>query len=208
MLPEVQEFLDVKEKADKEYNDWHAHARDNQPRRPRRPSWDISFYGESDNSQEWREYEEKYRVWDENYQKEYSSTQEKHRMVLRAARKKLRAKTKDPVVQWMMDNIPDHWTYVETVLPALPATREELEDLATEHDWCTEFDTFLEEATDAGVIPPRQEAWDASEVIEWVANEYDVYERNIRREIQSRVNKIVQKALEAAAAKHNEKATA
>jgi hypothetical protein len=202
MLPEVEEFLTVKKAADKEYNDWHRHSRDDQPRRPARPSWDN--WGDNGNSQEWDDYRTAHELWNDKYQKEYQINEEKHREVLRAARKKLRAKTKDPIVKWMMDNIHDHWSYVEEVLPELPATREELEDLASRKDWCTEFDDFLDQATEAGIVPPRNEAWDASDLVEWVASEYDVYERTVRREIQSRVNKIVERALAVA---HNEKAT-
>lgn len=193
MLPEVERFLEIKRKADQEWEAWHATARQDEPRR----DWNLTY-----ESPEYRAFRAKHSVWSEKFNREYSREQEKHSQALRVARKQLRDETKDPMIIWMMDNIQDYWSYIETVLPELPATREELEDIATQHDWCTEFDSFMEQATEAGVVEPRNVAWDAEELVEWVANEYDVYPREVRREIQRRVNKIVERAL---AAKNNER---
>lgn len=198
MLPEVEEFLKVKKEADREYNEWQRDATRDEPRRGY--GWGMGY-----DNPEYIAWRDKRAAWQEKYDAEYRKHHDKHRARLRAARTKLRETTKDPIVRWMMDNIQDYWSYIETVLPELPATREQLEDLATQHDWCSEFDGFMEQATEAGVIPPRDEKFDASELVEWVSNEYDVYEREVRREIQSRVNKIVERAL---AIQHNEKATA
>lgn len=205
MLPEVEEFLEVKGKADQELNNWHATSRNDQPQRPRSPGWGADHFTQEKYERDYEEYRARYQEWDRKFHDEYRAANEKHRVKLRNARAKLRRETKDPMIIWMMDNIEDYWSYIETVLPILPATREELESLATEHEWCSEFDGFMDQATSAGIIAPINEAWDASELIEWVADEYDVLERSVRREIQTRVNKIVEKALAAA---HNEKATA
>lgn len=193
MLPEVERFLETKRKADQEWEAWHATARRDEPRR----DWNVMY-----DSPGYNEFRAKHSAWSERFNAEYSREQEKHSQALRVARKQLRDETKDPMIIWMMDNIQDYWSYIETVIPELPATREELEDLATRHDWCTEFDSFMEQATEAGVVEPRNVAWDAEDLVEWVANEYDVYPREIRREIQSRVNKIVERAL---AVKNNER---
>lgn len=186
MLPEVEEFLAVKNAADKEWQEWNANSHKDEPRR----NWNVEWGTEA-----YSEYQRAHSKWREKFNADYRAAETIYRGKVRAARAKLRATTKDPMIQWMMDNIEDYWSYIEAVLPILPATREELENLATQHDWCSEFDGFMDQATEAGIVPERNEQYDASELVEWVANEYDVYEREVRREIQSRVNKIVEKAL-------------
>lgn len=206
MLHEVQQYMRVKERADQELNDWHAHSRTDQPRRPHTPAWDATPQERAAFERDYEEYQRSYREWDRKFHDEYREAHDKHRDTMREARHKLRRKTEDPMLIWMMDNIEDYWSYIETVMPILPATREQLENLADEHDWCSEFDGFMERATEAGIVPPVQDPYNTSELVEWVVNrDYDDNDRTARRQIQARVNQIVEKALAVA---HNEKATA
>lgn len=193
MLPEVEEYLATKKAADEKWNAWNSTAHKDEPRR----NWNVEWGTEA-----YSEFQRTHSEWRDKYNQEYTVHHNTHRDTMRTARRKLRETTSDPMLQWMMDNIHDYWSYIETVLPVLPATRAELEELATQHDWCSEFDGFLETATEAGIVAPRDETWDAEDLVEWVANQYDVYPREIRREIQSRVNRIVEKAL---AAQNNER---
>lgn len=202
MLPEVEEFMAVKREADMALQDWYANGRKDQPQR--------KYNEESD--EEYRKFREAHALWDQRYRAAHIENHERHRAVMGEARKVLRTKTKDPVIRWMMTAIDDYDSYIEAVLPILPATREELERLATENAWCSTFDDFMEDAVKAGILPaidPNEP--DVSELVRWIANETDEYPRNIRRKIQGMVNKIVAKALadERAknAAKHNEAVT-
>lgn len=205
MLPEVTQYVAARKKASQEWEDWRSESRNNRPERPQRPSWSSPSNTDAEYEYLYREYERQYREWNTKYHERYSKEQMKYQIAIQTARDVLRAKTKDPMAVWMIDNLPDHWEYVEKVLPILPASREDLEDLANEHDWCNEFDSFLDQATEAGVVPPLDVKYDASDLIEWVADKYGENEREIRHAIQSRVNAMVEKAL---AIQNNEKATA
>jgi hypothetical protein len=195
MLPEVEEFLSVKTKADKEWAEWNAHSRDDAPRRPTRPGWMAPDTEHGKYELSYREYEAQYREWNKLFHERYNVEQEKHGQIMREARRKLRETTKDPMIVWMMDTIRDYWGYIEAVLPLIPATREQLEDLANRQDWCTEFDAFMDQAETAGIIPPANPKFDATDLIEWVAERTDEYPRRVRREIEDMVNAIVEKAL-------------
>lgn len=196
MLPEVKEYLDTKEKADRELQDWHANSRKDQPLSPNRPSWTAPDSRHSEYEKSYREYQEEYRVWNQKFHAGFTAANEKHKETMRAARATLREKTNDPVIKWIMNDMTKgYWSYIEAVLPILPATREQLENLANDQDWCSEFDEFLGQATEAGIIPPVDESYDAQEIVDWVSDEFDVYGRRHRRQIQAMVNRIVERAL-------------
>lgn len=201
MLPEVEEFMTTKREADEALQYWYDNGRKDQPER----KYDVWDY-------EYQKYREAYAEWDKKYRAAHTENHERYRAVMGEARKVLRTKTRDPIIRWMLTSIEDYDPYIETVLPILPATREQLEELATQNDWCSQFDHFMEEATKAGILPPADPSEpDVSELVQWIADETDEYPRNIRRRVQGMVNKIVEKALadkEAEnAAKHNEAVT-
>jgi len=202
MLPEVVLYLATIESAKKEYDDWYKDIQS------RRPTYDR-YYAT------WRESDRQtaYEKWNTDFYEENTKRKDARRATCEKAYIELGRVTTDPVVRWLVKNLSAYPTYVNEVLPILPATREQLEDLANTHEWCDEFDSFLEQATEAGLIPPPVESSsDAGELITWISEEYDVYERRIRRRIQGMVDEIVAKALadkEAEnAAKHNEMVTA
>jgi hypothetical protein len=198
MYPEVIEYFDAKSEMANKIEEFEREQRRLQPR---------YSYTEEDSS-----YHRKYSEWSEKYyegQRKLSAEQNK---VNREARNTLRTKTKDPMIHWMIDKLSGGYGgYVDSVLKILPATRDELETLANQDEWCSEFDEFLGQATEAGVVPPADQAYDAQEIIDWVSDEFDVYGRRYRRDIQVMVNRIVEKALAekatADAAEHNSMVT-
>jgi hypothetical protein len=194
MYPEVMEYFDTMARVDDEVRTFERDARADQPR------WDDT------------DYDRRYSKWSENYYEEQRKYSAKRNKVYREALETLKEKTNDPMIKWMVDNLRGYQTYINSTLEILPATREELETLANTEDWCNEFDDFLSQATDAGVVPPPAEKYDASEIISWISEEFDVYGRRYRREVQNMVNKIVEKALAdkamADAADHNNMVTA
>lgn len=204
MLPEIQEFMLAKEKADKEINDWHAHSRDDAPKRPDYPDWGADTAEREAYEVRTAEYEEKYREWHRKFRQEHSDMQNRYLATLNEARAKLKSKTKDPIARWILNNIDGYESYVEKILPILPATRAELEEVANEHDWCSEFDSFMDMATEAGVIPADESGIDVTEICDYIAERTDEYARHYRRDVHAMVKKIVDQALEAQAAQHNE----
>jgi hypothetical protein len=183
MYPEVAEYLAVKDKSDQEHLAWE------QERQKARPKWDY-------HAQTHDAYYEAYDAWSAKYNEESRKMNARHNKISREAMRTLHEKTQDPMIKWMMEQLSTvYGRYVDTVLKILPATRDELEVLANREDWCGEFDEFMQQATDAGVIPPRNDPWDVSEILDWIGSEFDVYPRRHHREIQGMVNKIVQKAL-------------
>jgi len=82
----------------------------------------------------------------------------------------------DPVVQFIVEHsLSGYPNQSELILRALPATFQELQEIAEEHDWCDDWDSFVDEAAEAGVYPkafpistlPRRA------LIRWVKSEYD-----------------------------------
>jgi hypothetical protein len=59
----------------------------------------------------------------------------------------------DPLVKWIAENCASYKAEAHSVLSALPATVDELDDLAARKDWCGVWDTFRQRAIDAGVMP-------------------------------------------------------
>jgi hypothetical protein len=199
MLPEVEEYLAAEKKINDEFENWHREAVSTEPKRNYYSEWGTPEYNE------WRRIHDE---WHIKFSEESRKRQAKHNAALRAARTKLRNSTENQMIIWMVDNLRGgYWSYIDAVLPILPATREELESLANEQDWCSEFDEFLSQATEAGVVVPSSDKNDVSEILEYIGEEFDVYGRRHRREIQAMVNRIVAKALadkeQESAAKHN-----
>jgi hypothetical protein len=61
----------------------------------------------------------------------------------------------DPLVVWIVTNVPllDFSDEVRTVLSILPATYDELEELARTYNWCSHWNRLRDEAVAAGVLP-------------------------------------------------------
>ncbi|MET9385326.1 hypothetical protein ABZY09_30705 [Streptomyces sp. NPDC002928] len=58
----------------------------------------------------------------------------------------------DPLVKWIAENCEEYHSAAATILKALPATLEELDELAADRDWCSVWDGFRNDAIRAGVI--------------------------------------------------------
>lgn len=77
----------------------------------------------------------------------------------------------DPLVQWLVNSpaltrFPSH---ARTLLKALPATVEELDEMARRNDWCEVWEDYRDEMQQAGVLPglpPRSPA--RQELYAWV----------------------------------------
>lgn len=70
----------------------------------------------------------------------------------------------DPLVKWIAENAEDYAGEALIVLQALPATLDELDDLAERQDWCGTWTSLKERAIAAGVMPgiePPSEAYKA-----------------------------------------------
>lgn len=111
-------------------------------------------------NEEWRAAEEKINDSYEAYCEERRTQREVQRGIresrnrqIEAAREALKA-SDDKLVAFIagrpMDEYLDH---AMIILEALPATREQLEELARANDWCGEWDKFVRMADRAGVLP-------------------------------------------------------
>lgn len=61
----------------------------------------------------------------------------------------------DPLVKWIVETYPpDHENHHEAneVLSEMPCTREQFYALALESQWCSEFESAVEAAEEAGVL--------------------------------------------------------
>ncbi|MDQ1041795.1 hypothetical protein [Streptomyces sp. V4I2] len=59
----------------------------------------------------------------------------------------------DPLVKWIAENCGEYRTEAQYILAILPATADELDDLADTRDWCGVWGDFRQRAIDAGVMP-------------------------------------------------------
>ncbi|MFG2463251.1 hypothetical protein ACGFWE_40225 [Streptomyces sp. NPDC048523] len=59
----------------------------------------------------------------------------------------------DPLVKWIAENCGQYKGEAQHVLTALPATVDELDELADRQDWCGVWGAFRQQAIDAGLMP-------------------------------------------------------
>lgn len=59
----------------------------------------------------------------------------------------------DPMVKWIAENCAQYKGEAQHVLSALPATVDELDELADRQGWCGVWGEFRQQAIDAGVMP-------------------------------------------------------
>lgn len=180
MYPEVETYIKERDAAQKEYDDWHAEAYGS------RPSYG---WGGGEQARIYNEWEKEFY---DNDRDRSSTRRAKHK----AAWEKLQESTHADV-RWMTKVLKDYQSYVETVLPELPATRERLDEIADENSWCGEYEEIMGRAERAGVVPPYKNSDnDVSELVEWIAAETDEYPRRYRSKVQTMVDKIVAKAID------------
>lgn len=70
-----------------------------------------------------------------------------------AARDALEVSTADPLVRWIAEHVRDYEREVRIVLEALPASMAELDQLANDKGWCSDWERFRRLARAAGVLP-------------------------------------------------------
>lgn len=178
MLPEVETYLAVRNRAATEHTIWMNARYAEQP-----------VYGSV-------EYYARYDLWAAEYSRERNIRDRAVKAQAEKALADLKAATTDPVLLWMIKNLRDYETYMLEVLPELPVTVARLEELADIHEWCSEFDDLLSQAIRDGVIqrvPSNPNNVD--EILNWMRSEFDVTVRSARRHLQPMVDKIVSDAL-------------
>ncbi|MGP4014108.1 hypothetical protein [Streptomyces sp. 4N124] len=132
MLPEAQKYVESVEAATAVRNAAVGAAEEKYPRR--------YGYGEEEARQA--------RAFNEEVNKAYATCAD----VQAAAWGALKASA-DPLVKWIAENCADYREQAQCVLAALPATVDELDDLADTNDWCNVWNDFRQQAIDAGVMP-------------------------------------------------------
>lgn len=132
MLPEVRKYVESVEAATAAMRAAEGQARTKYPER----------YHYSDKGRR------QAAAFDEELSKAYTA----HREAQTAAWRALTA-SGDPLVKWIAENCAEYTEQAEAVLTALPATVEELDDLAEREDWCPVWDRFRQGAIEAGVVP-------------------------------------------------------
>lgn len=101
----------------------------------------------------------------------------------------------DPVVQFIYKNCKDYRAESTEVLKVLPATLDEIENLAITSDWCGVWDDFREKAVESGVFGEAGKMSAARSALKnYLINDYGMSRNNVRRVI-SMVNDIVTEAL-------------
>lgn len=89
---------------------------------------------------------------------QYNEYEERHTATVSAAWARLKGSS-DPLVVWVAHNCGGYKEEARTFLAALPATLDELDDLAEEQGWCNDWDgrggcgmNFRQLMLDAGVL--------------------------------------------------------
>ena len=108
MLPEVKEYMAVKEAAERAYNNEYENISSSRPPRP------LAGCG----SAEYSAYQDRYREWQKDYRDRHNAKQEPYNSAMAVALTKLKESTKDPMLTWAFDNLMDgYWSYVEEIMP-------------------------------------------------------------------------------------------
>lgn len=142
MLPEVEAYFTALDKANEDYNTAYRKASDLY-QLPDYPSWRAT----DDERQAYADVETKLYEAQRKLGSEIESTRRRIRDEL--------AKSENPTVRFLatvaMREYPDH---AETVLRLLPLSREELERVGPENDWCPEFARLYDAADEQDALPP------------------------------------------------------
>ena len=115
-------------------------------------------------------------TYERDYQaieKTWAESTERLREAKEAALEELK-KSADPLVVWIVTNaMPSFPEHAEIVLGVLPATREELDALAVEHGWCSDWERYMLSAERAGVLPAREAmAEEGEQMMRWMRATY------------------------------------
>ncbi|MDG4857097.1 hypothetical protein P8605_02805 [Streptomyces sp. T-3] len=152
-------------------------------------------------------YGEKARRQDRAHSEEVSKAYAAHTKAHAVAWGTLTASS-DPLVKWIAENCADHCEEARCVLGILPATVDEIDDLAEREGWCRVWEDYRQRALDAGVLPgttPPTQAMNA--VFEQIDEENCCrMSSNSRRRIRRALDALIQESLAAAASAAEAKA--
>ncbi len=132
MLPEVQKYVESVEAATTAQSAAVTAAGEKYPER--------HGYGEEGRRQD--------SAYSEEIRKAYTTSA----AAQRAAWEALKA-SGDPLVKWIAENCGEYRTEAQRILAILPATVDELDELADAQGWCGVWGDFRQRAIDAGVMP-------------------------------------------------------
>ncbi|MFJ8142623.1 hypothetical protein [Streptomyces sp. NPDC096013] len=132
VLPEVQEYIERLDAADKAHSAALNAANEKYPQR----------YADGDEAQRQRA----------GFHTEVTASYQALTDAYNAAWEALR-NSGDPLVKWIADNCANYSADARVILTALPATLGQLDALAEDEGWCPVWDSFRQQAIDAGVAP-------------------------------------------------------
>ena len=115
------------------------------------------------------------------------------------------AEVDDPLISWIVANCRDYKDEAIKVLKILPATSEQLQELAKQHNFCTSWDNLVKHAQAAGVYPlADHETVEYFAIIKWFRDNWNSnasYVRQFTEQMDKLIEASVAKAKELDAAK-------
>lgn len=141
MLPEIQMFFEANENTDEYYTKQNEIMRDHPV-----PRWSDNLTAE-----ERAKFYAAEEARDMALLKHKQQMREQRIVTLEALKNH-----SDPVVRWLVTDRTiqrDYTGYRDAVLKALPMTREEIDAFGDKQGWCGEYNTMLQRAERAGVLP-------------------------------------------------------
>jgi hypothetical protein len=121
------------------------------------------------------------------------------REVRRGAWDKLK-ESEDPLVRYIAENLRDFSEHAEEVFKILPATLDELDQLAAAKSWCSDWDRYVRAAQRAGVLPEAESPTEAEKALYTWFGHSVTSDRAHRRTLKVLVRAVVAEALAAATA--------
>jgi hypothetical protein len=179
LLPEVEKFIEALDAARETWNTVTNELDDMYAGR--------CAYGSEAERQQWAAYE----CQREEYRSRFIENQDEAWDELAAA--------DDKLVAWIGANCKGYTDEVTTILYALPATMDELDEIAAREGWCDTWGQLRDQAEDAGVLPdstPCTPAYRA--LLTYLRKEFDPV-THVAREIRSLMDDLVAETQEGTA---------
>lgn len=162
MLPEVEKYIAALEAAEAAYSKVERDARKEYPNR--------NSYGEEAREQRTAYY----RVMDAARGEFNTARREAWGTHIKGSA--------DPLVRWIAEHCREYWDQAVMVLKALPATPDELDALADEHDWCSAWYELRDQAEEAGVLPGGTPVSKSRRALKrWLRDEYGIGRRGVAK---------------------------
>lgn len=198
MLPEVEKYFELKKKADDEHVASNRELMRKFPDPvypPDKLGWNV--FDQLTNTERTEAMTTYYR------EQEVASTARRgdrdrahaaRELGVEAAHKAL-AKTKDPLVMWMVKHVfPYHREYGEVILQTYPAPLAELDQIADNNGWCNVWDSYRSRALAAGVLVVSDQGGMAA-ALEAVIDPHGNYTRRTKNEIVEEITRLVAERL-------------